>query len=159
MSFRSIVIFRHGEAENVSALGSDHGRKLNKAGISQVERVSKKLSDLGFTPNFVYSSDAVRATETLDIYKSHIDSSTKIVYDRKLYNATEEIFFDCLYQLDDSVSGVVFIGHNPTWSMLSSNLANDYLSMSPANAVVLEADLDSWGDASTSWTLKAHLKP
>ncbi|MEZ4742240.1 MAG: histidine phosphatase family protein [Bdellovibrionota bacterium] len=166
MALRSIVFIRHGEPYPYRADESDHARKLTEKGREQVKNVALQLLGYNFIPELIYCSDAVRALETLASYKeavqqakTQVNSIKQVIVEKKLYHATADDLFHCLYALDDNINSVLFIGHNPTWSTFSSSRSKDAINLRHANAAYFVADIEAWSDCHIAWKLEQHIKP
>jgi phosphohistidine phosphatase len=148
---------RHGEA-SFSSLSGDHSRRLNEAGKNQVVSVSQKLDIAGFIPDKIFCSTSTRTAQTLEIYQETNSVSSHVYMEDKLYEASEDDFFQCLFQLEDKEKHILFVGHNPLWSLLATKLSRTYIGLQPSDAVVLQTDAMSWVEAVEGWELKQHIK-
>ena len=103
--------------------------------------------------DIVLSSTALRAVETIEIIKpSFID--TEIIYKKELYTFDDQIMLDFISKINDDLSSVLIVGHNPaiqeTVLRLSetdqnSNLLNRVEHKYPTAAFcTLTSNIDSW---------------
>ena len=69
---KTIVIARHAKSDWATGL-SDHDRPLNARGKLDAPRMGQALNELGFQPDLIISSSAVRARTTAEIVaKEHL---------------------------------------------------------------------------------------
>ena len=62
--------------------------------------------------DIVLSSTALRAVETIEIIKPSI-KDTKIVYKKELYTFDDQIMIEFISKINDDISSVLIVGHNP----------------------------------------------
>ena len=62
--------------------------------------------------DIVLSSTALRAVETIEIIKPSI-KDTKIIYKTELYNFDDQIMIEFISKINDDISSVLIVGHNP----------------------------------------------
>ena len=60
----------------------------------------------------VLSSTALRAVETIEIIKPSI-KDTKIIYKKELYTFDDQIMIEFISKINDDISSVLIVGHNP----------------------------------------------
>ncbi|WP_438970365.1 SixA phosphatase family protein [Methylophaga sp.] len=143
---KQIMLMRHAKAEPGSH-GNDFSRRLTEAGQQHSINLGKLLYDLKLLPQSVYSSSATRALETASLVceQLFIDSSQITIRD-ELYLANVYTLLSLLQQLDNRLSRVMLVGHNPALEELvdtlshlnsGSNESSDN-HMSPATLIMLE---------------------
>ena len=62
--------------------------------------------------DIVLSSTALRAVETIEIIKPSI-KDTKIIYKKELYTFDDQIMIEFISKINDDISSVLIVGHNP----------------------------------------------
>ena len=62
--------------------------------------------------DIVLSSTALRAVETIEIIKPSI-KDTKIIYKKELYTFDDQIMIEFISKINDEISSVLIVGHNP----------------------------------------------
>jgi phosphohistidine phosphatase len=144
---KTLVLFRHGEAESDSNLG-DHGRKLTVRGEDQATKTSKALASLNLGTCFFLVSDAMRARQTFASCKPFFKDVGSIE-DPRLYLTGIEKMRVVLKNIDlsDDIETLGFVGHNPGLSLALASLAGDVTGLSTADAAVLSIDADNWNEA------------
>jgi phosphohistidine phosphatase len=61
-----LYLIRHGEAEDLSAAGSDAERALTAAGAKEMRRVGRRLAELGASFDVIATSPLLRARQTAE---------------------------------------------------------------------------------------------
>jgi phosphohistidine phosphatase len=79
---------------------------------------------------------------------------------REFYLAGIDAVRSAVGELDDDVTTVMVIGHNPGWEELVGTLSGRDETMTTANAALLTVESDGWAIAMDGcWTLDAILRP
>lgn len=148
---RRIIFLRHGEAEAQGPDG-DKSRRLTKAGQGAALRLGQELRARGLSPDLILSSDAVRTVETMEaVIRGGGFIGVPFKKISLLYLAEPEAILDRLYEVEDSVTTLLLIGHNPGWSEAATQLTGIPVGLDTAQAAWLEKKLDATPDTST-WT-------
>lgn len=69
---RRLILLRHAKSSWEDRSLRDHDRPLSKAGQADAIRVSHKLQQLGWIPEIILSSDALRTRQTLKIMQDQV---------------------------------------------------------------------------------------
>ena len=121
---KRVYIVRHGKSHWDQLDLSDIERPLRKRGIKNSEDMSAHMLDLGWIPDLILSSPAVRAYDTAKIFADTLEvrgSSFKV--DEKLYLPDFPSLLKFILYLSDEVESVMIVGHEPSLS----NLVNHFL--------------------------------
>ena len=109
---KSLSFIRHAKSDWASPLLSDHERRLADRG----QKASAIMKDFFGATNknfdIVLSSTALRAVETIEIIKPSI-KDTKIIYKKELYTFDDQIMIEFISKINDDISSVLIVGHNP----------------------------------------------
>ena len=109
---KKLSFIRHAKSDWTSPLLSDHDRRLADRG----QKASVIMKDFFVTANknfdIVFSSTALRAVETIEIIKPSI-KDTKIIYKKELYTFDDQIMIEFISKINDDISSVLIVGHNP----------------------------------------------
>ncbi|CAL5065136.1 unnamed protein product [Urochloa decumbens] len=76
---RRLILLRHGESTAGGRSTRDHDRPLSKAGRADAISVSNKLQQMGWIPELILCSDAMRTKETLKILQEHVQGLSQAV--------------------------------------------------------------------------------
>ena len=102
---KRIYFIRHAEAQ--SGNGSDFERALSRVGKLCAIKLGEKLRSLGFAPDLIITSSAIRALHTAQIIANTLGATKRVVPLRELYDASlwdlakfvrsldEKRFFEC----------------------------------------------------------------
>lgn len=151
---KKIFLLRHAETE--SSIFDDFHRNLTANGVAKCANIAKILEPFISELDLIISSSAVRTKQTVENVFSHLYDMPKIIYDKSLYNASEEYLLSYLKNLDSfinkSLNSILLVNHNPAISALANILGNQSKTFSkqlingfsPGSIVYLEAKVDLW---------------
>jgi phosphohistidine phosphatase len=108
---------RHAQAASSAASGRDFDRTLSDHGYAEAELVADKASDLGYVPDCLISSTAVRCRQTVEIVRKSISESLEIEFVDALYNSTPETYATIISG-QAARQSVMVVGHNPSIDQL-----------------------------------------
>lgn len=153
---RRLIVMRHAKSSWADASMTDHERPLNDRGRRAAPQVAARLTEIGWQPEFVISSDAARTRETLDCMCAVWGPELDCEYFRSLYLAGYESVLQESSVVDPNLKTLMVLGHNPGWEGLIASLAGESVVMKTANAALLEGEGETWRDAIAkrrSWKL------
>ncbi len=142
---KKLLFLRHAKSSweyNVD----DYDRPLSVKGIKDINRVSMK--NIIFFKNFeiILTSPANRAFHTSTILTRNVfNKYEKLKVAEELYSFNYQNIIDYVYNLDNGLSKIILVGHNPAFS-----LAADYFSQKrPPNLktsdwIMLEFQQNEW---------------
>lgn len=143
-----LALMRHGEAAYSS--GDDHDRPLTDRGIAQANSAALLLSQCGFTPTSIISSNAKRTRQTTKCIVDGLNVSAPIVYTPMLYDSyTTQELLDC-FASNAVGDNLLVVAHNPDITYKASNLSVQPLpaAFPTAGILILDFDVVSWSDIS-----------
>ena len=145
---KTVYIVRHGKAVPASANIADADRMLTDTGVARTFRVALFMAESKPVIDQIIASPAERAFATALIIADKLGvPANKVVASDKLFTGDESDTFDLLHELDDSVSNVMIVGHNPTITMVANHFANPKLESLPTTGVVsVHLDTEKWVD-------------
>ncbi|KAL2475794.1 Phosphoglycerate mutase family protein [Abeliophyllum distichum] len=170
---RRLILLRHAHSSWENRSLRDHDRPLSKSGQADAVKVSHKLQQLGWIPELILSSDALRTRETLKIMQEQVRGflEAKVHFISSFYSIaamdgqTAEHLQQaiCKYSKDDILT-VMCMGHNRGWEEAASALSGASIELKTCNAALLEATGKSWEEAFSlagfgGWKLQAVVKP
>ncbi len=139
---KQMFLLRHGEAG--FSEGSDFQRRLTKKGIDNLERMGNLLSDRSIDVDIMYCSSARRTIETSDLIKNFISVKEEI-FTREIYEGDLDVLLTILEKTPLSANSCLFIGHNPTISLLLAHLTQeDYHGLQPGMMAAVDLEIDQW---------------
>ena len=153
---KTLLILRHGKAEQDSPTGSDFDRSLTGRGHRDSAAVGRALRDSRRRPDAILASPALRAAETAAEVVAAAGWSVAPFLDRRLYNAAPNSLLEIIRQADEAVEALLIVAHNPGLQQIIVDLAVDDPaglraqiggSFPTAALAELHLSIDHWRDA------------
>lgn len=119
---KTVYLLRHAKSDWSEATLKDHDRPLNDRGRDAAPKMAAYMKSKRYKPDLVLCSTARRTVETYDLVKDVLGDA-KVKFEESLYLAEDRKLFERLHWLDDDVSSVMFIGHNPGMEQFANALA------------------------------------
>ena len=120
---RHLHLLRHAKSSWSAAAADDHDRTLAPRGRRAAEIIAEHVRDAQIAPALVLCSSARRAQETLELIAPALGPSAVVLVEPQLYGASAGELLDRLHNVDDDVSSVMVVGHNPGLEDLATTLA------------------------------------
>jgi phosphohistidine phosphatase len=109
-----LLILRHAKSAWNSDAPTDFERPLSRRGRNNAPRVGRFLAEQGLRPDYVVSSPAERARQTVLAACAPFGiGADDISWDRRIYAATTGELLDVLNECPESAMRVLIAGHNP----------------------------------------------
>jgi phosphohistidine phosphatase len=143
---KTLFLLRHAKSSWKDASLADHDRPLNPRGRRDAPRMGRLLADEGLSPGVIVSSTSRRTRETVELLLGELPFSGEVVFQREIYHGGLEEFIDVLMRLDDEISSVMIVGHNPGMEMAVEDLTGNYVRMPTASLAVIELPILLWED-------------
>ncbi len=131
---RHIWLLRHAKSSWDDASLPDEDRPLAPRGARAAAAMSAYLSSAGINPALVLCSSGLRARQTLAAVVASLGPELEVRIEPGLYTFDAEVVLERLRQIDDAVTSVMVVGHNPALQDLALMLAPG----GPARAAVAE---------------------
>ena len=146
---KSVILFRHAEAEWISGAGSDHGRALSSNGIKDAKKMGIYLCKKKNIPELVISSTAVRAKSTAEIAMKSGKWDSSFQLETGIYGGDPEYLLNLAKRQEQPIESVCFVGHEPNFSSFIVFATDDvYKSFPTASIAKVDFDVNSWRDVS-----------
>lgn len=170
---RRLILLRHAKSSWENRSIRDHDRPLSRSGQLDAIKVSQNLLKLGWIPQLILSSDALRTRETLKIMQEQVQAflEAEVHFISSFYSVaamdgqtTEHLRQAiCKYSRDEILT-VMCMGHNRGWEEAASVLSGVTVELKTCNAALLEATGKSWEEAFSlagpgGWKLQGLVKP
>lgn len=145
---KKLYIVRHAKSSWDESEVSDHDRKLNERGNHDAPKMGELFRELGYIPDIIYSSSAKRALTTAKTISRKIGYPIEdIVVTHEIYDAMTSDLMKLINKVDDDNESLMLFGHNPSFTVLSNLLSDQYIDNIPTcGASVLELKVTSWND-------------
>lgn len=145
---KRVIIVRHAKSVPYG-YDDDFNRDLTERGITDAEKVSMRLREMGILPDLVIASPATRTMHTATIFCQTLEYDiSSIRQEEDFYEGmTTQSFVGLLQKLPETVQTVFIFGHNPTVYYLVYNLVKYFNSDMPTcSTVALNFQEDKWLD-------------
>ncbi len=111
---RELLILRHAKSAWDTDAATDFDRPLAKRGQKAAPRVGRFLLEQGLIPDYLVSSPARRAKQTVTLVCEQLDiSPAQINWDDRIYGAWTASLVDVLKECPGDAKRVLIAGHNP----------------------------------------------
>ena len=117
---RTIVVMRHAKAEQSGP--TDFERRLAERGHGDAVDAGRWLAAQGVEPELALVSAAARTQQTWEAVAEGAGWDLDPELDEGLYSAGTQTALDLLRAVDDGITTVVVVGHNPTMASLAAVL-------------------------------------
>ncbi|MEZ4458512.1 MAG: histidine phosphatase family protein [bacterium] len=151
-----LILIRHAKSSWKTDAPTDHERPLNKRGRKDAPRVARHLADIGWTPDRVLCSDALRAIETWALMAPELDHPATTTHSR-LYHAGVSEFQDVVRPVSTQIQTLAVVAHNPGLEAILSHLSGEFETLTTCNVALLESNAAKWHES--GWTLVDVIRP
>jgi phosphohistidine phosphatase len=117
---KTIFLIRHAKSSWAAANMRDFDRPLELRGHNDAPRMAKHLKQLGFQPDLIVSSPAMRAKTTAAYFADAFGIPLESIdYQQDIYEANEEDIENVIRELPEEAQTVLIFGHNPTFTYVA----------------------------------------
>jgi len=147
---KHLFIIRHAKTEEIQMEQDDFDRGLLPRGHSDANLIAKTLIELHHLPDKIYSSPAMRTTQTARIFCEVMKINfQEIVFEDSIYEASLQALLNLIVNFDESAEKVFLIGHNPSLCMLADYLTEEEIySLPTSGTVYIRFEIEKWGEIS-----------
>jgi phosphohistidine phosphatase len=156
-SMKRLLIMRHAKSDWNAGAPSDHERPLNKRGTAAAITMGKVLANIDEVPDLIYTSSAVRATETALLASEAGGWRAPTVEFDELYGTSPAGTLEIAAAAPDDVERLMLVGHQPTWGYLVHALTGAAAQIKTATVVAIDLPVARWDDAPQSTGTLAYL--
>jgi phosphohistidine phosphatase len=153
---KTLILIRHAKSSWKYNL-PDHKRPLKSRGKNDAKLMSTHLSKTNFiTPDLILSSDGERAKQTASIFIKHLKwDNVNFNLEHDLYDFSGESAFNVIRNTPNSITTLVVFGHNPTFTMLASQMGSKFIDNIPTSGLVqIQFEQDDWAKVKNGLTIK-----
>jgi phosphohistidine phosphatase len=122
---KTLHLLRHAKSSWDDSGLEDHDRPLAARGRQAGERVASHFARHEINVDRVLCSSAVRARQTLEFVLPVLDGPLDIRIGPELYTADVAELLELVRAVDETATGVLLVGHNPTLQDLTGWLAGE----------------------------------
>jgi len=144
---KRLLIMRHAKSSWAEAGVRDFDRPLNERGLRDARRMGQLACSKSQVPDLIFSSTAMRAATTADLFIENCAGATEAHHNRldDLYHASPSIYLEVLVRIDDpEVTTAMIIGHNPGLESLVYQISKQFQAMPTAAIALMEWEIDEW---------------
>lgn len=141
---KTLYLLRHAKSSWDEPGQSDHERPLNKRGRKAAPRMGELMAERDLLPDAIFCSTAVRAKETLEHIVSSSGYCGPVTYEERLYLAPVETYLELLEEIDDDISSVMTIAHNPGMAGVFAYFTGRGIHFPTAALARIEIPIESW---------------
>jgi len=121
---KSLLIVRHAKSSWDDINLSDFERPLNSRGKRDAPLMANLAKTLDLIPQIIYTSPAVRALTTAQVFQEMFNNSIPLIENKEIYHASELVLEDIIKDFDNQYNYIALFGHNPGLSFLIEKLTN-----------------------------------
>ncbi len=145
---KQLLIIRHAKSSWDNPDLPDNERPLNKRGLEDAPLMANVLKKYNLKIDKVYSSSALRAKMTIEIFAQELKLPKNIIeFTDELYNASRRDILNFIKRLDDKFQSIAIVGHNPGLTDFVHFLLYDFDYDLPTCALVgVDLEIDRWID-------------
>lgn len=144
---KTLLILRHGKAEPAEGVDqTDFERSLTARGESNSRAIGSYIARKGLTPDLIVTSKAARALLTAQNVAGKC-GDPPLDENETVYGAYSNDLLTIILELDDSLSTVMIVGHNPTLENVVDELTDGYDTvMKTCSLAILKTTKKSWSE-------------
>ena len=156
---KTLVLLRHAKSSWDDASLGDFDRPLAERGTRDAPRVGRELSARVPSPDFIISSPAVRARQTIEAVAKAAGYTVGVGFDEHIYAASSAELLKIVRAFPETSSTAIIVGHNPGFEDLLSRLTGTQQHMGTCNVACIKIGAKKWEDVEDGigkidWLLK-----
>lgn len=157
---KQIFLLRHAKSDWDNLNQQDFDRPLAKRGIEEADLLSKHIKEKHYLIDKVLCSSALRTKQTFDICSDGFNFPIKnATYSEDLYFGNCDVIINFIQNLDEALSSILIIGHNPTMHLLLERLIDRNIKKFPTCSLTEISIENTWKDLSLKkCKLKSFIK-
>ena len=146
-----ILLLRHAKSSWNDPDLDDFDRPLAGRGLEDAPRMGKYLKKIGYRPEYIASSTALRARQTTQLCLEAMKRDESLVkWDDHLYFESVGSYLSAIQEAPENTERIMLVGHNPlmeaTATLLSGGKDKTAFRMPTAGLVCLESYALRWED-------------
>ncbi len=160
---KTIHLLRHAKSDWSNAALADINRPLNARGNHTAKMMAPALIKAGCNFNHIFCSPAVRAQSTITLISEQLpEAFIQWKTDDALYTFNSDDLLSWFQTLDESISELLMIGHNPALTDFCNHLSGADIANIPTCGYVklVSAEPCSWSQMNkTDFKIMSFIKP
>ena len=156
---KTLLLLRHAKAENPEPDVTDLNRALNARGRAEAQSVGQFIKTQALEFDLVLCSTATRARETTELVLAAAELAANVRFDTRIYEAGPLRLLEVISEIEESMSAVLLVGHNPGMEELLKILTGSLEQMATGTLAKIELSA-GWSKAlEAKGTLDSIVKP
>ena len=156
---KTLFLLRHAKAENPEPGSTDLTRALNERGKNEAQALGTFLKKQNQKFDLALCSTAARARETTELVLAAAELTANVRYDGRIYEAGPLRLLEVIAEIEESMSAVLLVGHNPGMEELLKILTGSLEQMGTGTIAKIELHAGEWSSvredrASLDWIVK-----
>ena len=149
---KKILLVRHAKSSWTDFSIRDHDRPLNDRGHQDAPVMAKKIKELEFKPESIYTSTAKRAKDTAKYFATTLQVENNHFHLLpRLYHPTPETILDVINKAADEYKSIAIFCHNPGVTHFASHILNKYIdNVSTCGIIVISSDVNQWSEVNSN---------
>jgi len=145
---KNLYLLRHAKSSWASPGMKDFDRPLNERGLADAPDMAMRIKASGADIDRIITSPALRTLTTARLVAATLGLDSDVIReDRQIYLAGSSRLMHVLSLLDDDLSGVLLVAHNPALTDLANDVARAAIDNLPtAGLVHIELPIEHWFD-------------
>lgn len=143
---KEILLYRHANAEKATRDQDDRERPLHAVGRKQARRQGEMLIERSLLPDYITSSEALRASQTVRETVAAMRYTGKVNYIPALYDADAEVYLALVRMQSEGVRRLMIVGHNPAIDEFATRLAGIEVHLQTGCIAHFRLDSARWSD-------------
>jgi phosphohistidine phosphatase len=143
-----LYLMRHAQSADKQPGQADKDRELTNEGMRQSLQIGAYLKSEKKNFDLFLCSTAIRAKSTAEFVLEALNvPADKIQFDEEIYNASIRTLYQQIMRIDELITSIMIIGHNPTVSYLAEYLTKKEIGdMSPGSLVIIHFNHTKWNE-------------
>jgi len=141
---KTLYLMRHAKAGRGDGALSDFDRPLTSRGANDASLIGLQLKQNEMVPQAIIASAATRTLSTAQIIAPYV-ANTPIHQSKSLYLASEHTLLKLVNTLQEELTSVMLIGHNPGISTLIEDLSGHHsINLTTGGLIELHFKVENW---------------
>lgn len=140
---KTLFLMRHAKSSWDDPALADLDRPLNARGLEAAPFMGRLLKQNETIPEFIVSSTALRAFDTARLVATELDQLVDT--NDRIYEASPRRLRGIVADLDDHLTSIMLVGHNPGMEGFLSLLTGEIQPMPTATVAIISLNIETWG--------------
>jgi phosphohistidine phosphatase len=147
---KTLYLLRHAKSSWADVSLADFDRPLNDRGLDAAPFMGRFIAENNFFPDVILTSPARRAEQTARLVKEAAGIPDSIKFDERIYEASPQMLSQVVSELDNALTSVMLVGHNPGIEGFIRFLTGSLEPMPTAALAVIDLSIQKWDDISSN---------